>query len=93
MRLEIRWSTQSSSRWLSGTFPGSLGRSAAGSAGSGGPRWPVTSKISSTSQMSALRRRNIPAIPVCEAIASIRTAILSNVGPDVSARTKRSLRT
>ena len=42
--------------------------------------------------MSALSRRKMPVIPVCEAMASMRIAIRSNVGPEVSERTNRKVR-
>ena len=44
----------------------------------------------STSKTSEASSRKIPVMPVCDAIASMRDAIRSNVGPDVSERAKRS---
>ena len=54
------------------------------SSGGAGRRNPSTGWIHSTSQTSAERSRKIPFIPVCEAIASIRSAISTKSGVSVS---------
>ena len=49
-----------------------------------GSRKPETRRTHSTSQTSADRSLKIPFIPVCEAIASIRSAISTKRGVSVS---------
>ena len=65
-------------------------RSRVRSSGASGNRCPVTWSTPSTSNTSDASSRKMPAMPVCDAIASMRDAIRSNIGPDVSERAKRS---
>jgi hypothetical protein len=55
-------------------------------------RKPSTSSTDSTSNRSADSSRNTPLMPVCDAMAWMRIDMLSNSGPEVSARTKRRCR-
>ena len=88
MRDDSRCSTHSSLRLSGGGCSSTLGRSGVAS-GSGGSvdRCAVICSTASTSNTSDASRRKIPLIPVCDAIASMRAAMLSNVGPAVSERT------
>ena len=95
MRDDSRCSTHSSLRMSDGIAACAAGRStstgvAPATTGSSGSRCSVILWTSRTSKTSEAISRKIPLMPVCDAIASMREAIRSKVGPDVSERAKRS---
>ena len=94
-RDDSRCRTHSSPRCSDGTavIAGDISGSPAAafaSPGSSGNRCSVTWSTPSTSNTSHASSRKIPVMPVCDAIASMRDVIRSNIGPDVSERAKRS---
>ena len=75
---------------VSGPPAGSDAEALASSSGSGGIKKPSNGSSPSTSYTSAESNRNTPAIPVCDAITSMRSPISSKSGPSVSEWSNRT---